>query len=86
MEFLLQAHIQSGGDLANHRKPHDVACLLKLFFRELPDPLLTTHLAPAFTRTHAFEHKKQMACVMLLCLLLPQTHLNCLQVRVLLLL
>ena len=33
--------------------PHDVATLLKEFFRDLPDPLLTRDLYPAFLQTQS---------------------------------
>jgi len=35
---------------ADHN-PHDVAALLKEFFRDLPDPLLTKDLYSAFVAT-----------------------------------
>lgn len=33
--------------------PHDIATLLKEFFRDLPEPLLTKHLYRAFLQTQS---------------------------------
>jgi len=37
--------------LTEEHNPHDVAALLKEFFRDLPDPLLTKDLYSAFVAT-----------------------------------
>lgn len=49
----LREEFDTGRDVvltADHN-PHDVAALLKEFFRDLPDPLLTKDLYSAFVAT-----------------------------------
>jgi len=43
--------VQKVVHLTEDQTPHHVASLLKEFFRELPDPLLTRDLYPAFIAT-----------------------------------
>lgn len=42
-------------ELTDDMNPHDVACLLKEFFRSLPEPLMTTDLYQPFLATRS-EH------------------------------
>ena len=51
--FQLREEFDSGRDviLTSEHNPHDVAALLKEFFRDLPDPLLTRELYAAFVAT-----------------------------------
>ena len=61
-------------------QPHDVASLVKQFFRQLPEPLLTSHLHDCFIKSQRLEDEgDQVEAVLLLCLLLPITHLTTLQ-------
>ena len=50
----IRERFDSGQDveLTNHN-PHDVACLLKEFFRSLPEPLLTRELYQPFLATRS---------------------------------
>ncbi|XP_038055442.1 rho GTPase-activating protein 6-like [Patiria miniata] len=58
--------------LNDNHNPHDVGALLKEFFRDLPEPLLTRELYPAFvacTRLDNFEQR--LRALQLLVYLLP---------------
>ena len=57
-----------------------MASLIKQFFRELPDPLLTSRLHDAFLKCHQVEpeHSK-VSAILLLCHLLPEEHLRTLR-------
>ncbi|XP_014346308.1 rho GTPase-activating protein 36 isoform X2 [Latimeria chalumnae] len=60
---------------------HDVAALLKEFFRDMPDPLLPKELYPAFLSTASMDYKDQISVLQLLIFLLPPCNcdtLNCL--------
>nr|XP_018673262.1 rho GTPase-activating protein 12 isoform X1 [Ciona intestinalis] len=60
--------------------PHDVAALLKLFLRELPDPLLTTEYIDAFHSCEMIsERKEQLQALNLLIILLHEMHRDSLQ-------
>ena len=53
--------------LTEEHNPHDVAGLLKEFFRDLPDPLLTRDLYSAFVATRSkifspFDHSYGQKC------------------------
>ncbi|XP_074864048.1 rho GTPase-activating protein 36 isoform X2 [Carettochelys insculpta] len=50
---------------------HDVAALLKEFFRDMPDSLIPRELYPAFVSTASMERKAQLAALQLLVYLLP---------------
>ncbi|XP_078480962.1 rho GTPase-activating protein 18 isoform X2 [Ciona intestinalis] len=60
--------------------PHDIAALLKLFLRELPDPLLTTEYIDAFHSCEMIsERKEQLQALNLLIILLHEMHRDSLQ-------
>ncbi|XP_028251168.1 rho GTPase-activating protein 6-like isoform X2 [Parambassis ranga] len=50
---------------------HDVAALLKEFFRDMPDPLLTKELYTAFINTTLLDSDEQQSVTQLLVYLLP---------------
>lgn len=76
---LLKQKADLGEELQNVQ-PHDVASLVKQFFRQLPEPLLTNHLHDCFIKTQRLEDEgDQIEAVLLLCLLLPIAHLTTLQ-------
>ena len=66
---------------------HDVAGVLKLFLRELPDPLLTTKLYRIFLAVEKLKANEsdQVAALKYLMMLLPGSHRLCLQQLLLLL-
>jgi len=58
----------------------DFAGLLKQFLRELPEPLLTTHLQDVFVSCYDLSPlSKRAAAVLLLCHLLPRHNLSTLR-------
>lgn len=68
------------GEELQNVQPHDVASLVKQFFRQLPEPLLTNHLYDCFVKTQRLDEEgDQVEAVLLLCLLLPIAHLTTLQ-------
>eukprot|EP00047_Mylnosiga_fluctuans_P004349 m.233992 g.233992 ORF g.233992 m.233992 type:complete len:401 (-) comp12600_c0_seq1:1335-2537(-) len=70
-----QAIIDGGGDVSG--SIHDVTGLLKQFLRDLPEPLFTYNLYPHFVQSQQLPgpHQRQDA-LLLLCLLLPDAHLQ----------
>ena len=70
--FQLREDFDSGRDLhlTDEHSPHDVGGLLKEFFRDLPDPLLTRDLYSSFVATRSksevFGHVENKSFVMLL--------------------
>ena len=75
----LQQRVELGEEIQNVQ-PHDVASLVKQFFRQLPEPLLTSHLHDCFIKGQRLEDKgDQVEAILLLCLLLPVAHLTALQ-------
>ncbi|RMX44964.1 hypothetical protein pdam_00018182 [Pocillopora damicornis] len=76
---LLKLKAENGEEFQNVQ-PHDVASLVKQFFRQLPEPLLTNQLHDCFIKAQRKEdHGDQKKAILLLCLLLPIAHLNTLQ-------
>ena len=59
--FQLKSDFDQGLDvhLSNDQNPHDVASLLKEYFRDLPEPLLSKELYPAFLATAGEWHFKR---------------------------
>lgn len=76
---LFQKTIEDGGKVST-TQPHDVASLLKQFFRELPEPLLTNQMHDYFLKCLLLGSKnEQTIAILLLCILLPVEHLYTLQ-------
>ena len=68
------------GEEIQNVQPHDVASLVKQFFRQLPEPLLTSQLHDCFIKSQRLEDEgDQTEAVLLLCLLLPIAHFTTLQ-------
>ncbi|XP_071452495.1 uncharacterized protein RhoGAP102A isoform X2 [Hetaerina americana] len=62
-------------DLSASQCPHDVAALLKEYFRDLPEPLLCRDLYTAFVRTQAIRNRRlQFEALQHLIQLLPAEH------------
>ena len=53
--YQIREKFDSGQDveLTDDMNPHDVACLLKEFFRSLPEPLMTLELFGPFLATRS---------------------------------
>lgn len=67
--------MEAGGVLSK-ANPLDVANLLKQFFRELPNPLLTSALYRSFIQSVSLKESQSRSLAILnLCLLLPAPHL-----------
>ncbi|XP_077445513.1 rho GTPase-activating protein 36 [Stigmatopora argus] len=58
-------------DLDREQSVHDVAALLKEFLRDLPDPLLSRELYPAFLHAHLLRGAEQLRYLQHLLYLLP---------------
>nr|CAD7567420.1 unnamed protein product [Timema californicum] len=71
----IKALLDNGGHLAPHHHVIDVANLLKLFFRDLPEPLLPIAFHDVFIRCLLLKDEALQG-VLLTCLLLPTIHLN----------
>ncbi|XP_050988557.1 rho GTPase-activating protein 11A isoform X2 [Labeo rohita] len=76
----LRAKLDQGEDCLSTALPLDVAGLLKQFFRELPEPVLTTDLHSAFLKAQELptEEERTSATVLLSCVL-PDRNLNTLR-------
>ncbi|XP_042909632.1 uncharacterized protein [Parasteatoda tepidariorum] len=75
----LKATIENGGDIQDS-EPNDVAALLKMWLRELPEPLIPTHLQELFIRCRSLEEVKDRETAYLFAfLLLPIDHQNTLK-------
>jgi hypothetical protein len=78
LALMVKAKIDGGGDF--HATVHDATGLLKLFLRELPDPLLTSQFYHPFVRAYKLPGAQQRAeAILLLCLSLPVAHLHTLR-------
>ncbi|CAK9290921.1 unnamed protein product [Gordionus sp. m RMFG-2023] len=66
--------------LNDNPSPHDIAGLLKEYFRELPEPLMTDELHQSFLATRSIENDRAQIKILnyLLCLL-PPTNRNTLE-------
>ena len=73
-----QVTLDSGNpSIPSDSNVHDVACLLKQYLRELPKPLITSHLLPVFEACYSLlPQADRQRCMLLACLLLPQMHLQ----------
>lgn len=61
-------------------QPHDVAALVKQFFRELPDSLLTGRYSPLFIKCLSLNNMNDaISAIALCCLLLPDENLRVLK-------
>ncbi|XP_077984632.1 uncharacterized protein LOC144439232 [Glandiceps talaboti] len=79
----LREEFDSGSDVRFHEgyNPHDVAALLKEYFRDLPEPLLSRELYPAFIATSNIENaEKRVRVLHYLVCLLPLTYADTLYV------
>ncbi|NXG41120.1 RHG18 protein, partial [Psilopogon haemacephalus] len=77
----LEAKFYDGTFNWEHVKQHDAASLLKLFIRELPQPLLTVQYLKAFQDVQNLPtRKQQLQALNLLVLLLPEANRDTLKV------
>uniref|UniRef100_A0A8C1YKG8 Rho GTPase activating protein 11A n=1 Tax=Cyprinus carpio TaxID=7962 RepID=A0A8C1YKG8_CYPCA len=76
----LRARLDQGEDCLSTALPLDVAGLLKQFFRELPEPVLTSDLHSAFLKAQELptDEERTSATVLLSCVL-PDRNLNTLR-------
>lgn len=74
----MQGALDSGNaSIPEDANVHDVAGLLKQYFRELPEPLITSRLFPVFEACYSLSSPPdRQRAVLLACLLLPRTHLQ----------
>jgi len=71
----LRENIEQGADFGE-ANPLDVSSMIKQFFRELPDALLTSHLHDIFIKCYGLEvHSQRVVSVLVSCLILPWQHL-----------
>ncbi|KAM3871472.1 rho GTPase-activating protein 11A [Diretmus argenteus] len=76
----LRAKLDEGEECLSSALPCDVACLVKQFFRELPEPVLPTELHEAFLKAQqlATEEGRASATMLLSCVL-PDRNLSMLR-------
>ncbi|XP_018328100.1 rho GTPase-activating protein 11A-like [Agrilus planipennis] len=67
--------LNAGCTLSDEHHVIDIACLLKTFFRELPDPLFPHNFHDLFLRC-TISQENTLKSALLGCLLLPTEHLN----------
>eukprot|EP00049_Salpingoeca_infusionum_P023514 m.12578 g.12578 ORF g.12578 m.12578 type:complete len:347 (+) comp5836_c0_seq1:476-1516(+) len=71
----IQAEVDGGQRISG--TVHDQTGLLKLFFRKTPDPLFTHLLYEPFVRAFSIAHEEaRLSATLMLCLLLPSSHLH----------
>lgn len=71
----LQSNLEAGLALGTNHHVIDVANVVKLFFRELPDPLLSPHIQESLLRALLIGEERVKA-IMMTCLLLPPLTIN----------
>jgi len=68
--------VEHGNPIPDSAQAHDLADVVKQYFRELPEPLFTTQYSDAFLEVAGEENKAvRIRSLRLLCLLLPSVHL-----------
>ena len=77
--FFTQLLVEQGHTIKD-ANPLDLAALVKQFFRELPDPLLTSRHHDTFLLAYGLEDEGvRESAILLICLLLPTHHLSALR-------
>ncbi|NXV70610.1 RHGBA protein, partial [Atlantisia rogersi] len=69
----LKSKLDQGENCISTALPCDVAGLLKQFFRELPEPILPTHLQEGLLKAQQLGNEKKTATVLLSCLMADRT-------------
>ncbi|KFV16080.1 Rho GTPase-activating protein 11A, partial [Pterocles gutturalis] len=69
----LKSKLDQGENCLSAALPCDVAGLLKLFFRELPEPVLPPHLQEGLFKAQELGNEKKTATVLLSCLMADRT-------------
>ncbi|NXT22079.1 RHGBA protein, partial [Syrrhaptes paradoxus] len=69
----LKSKLDQGENCLSAALPCDVAGLLKLFFRELPEPILPPHLQGGLFKAQELGNEKKTATVLLSCLMADRT-------------
>ncbi|XP_062432771.1 rho GTPase-activating protein 11A [Rhea pennata] len=69
----LKSKLDQGENCLSAALPCDVAGLLKQFFRELPEPILPTHLQEGLFKAQQLGKEKKTATVLLSCLMTDRT-------------
>ncbi|XP_031435955.1 rho GTPase-activating protein 11A isoform X1 [Clupea harengus] len=73
----LRAKLDQGEDCLSSALPVDVAALLKQFFREMPEPVLSTELHASFLKAQELPtEEERTSATMLLSCVLPDRNLN----------
>lgn len=76
MCFHFQLLLNAGCELSSEHHVIDVANVLKLFFRELPEPLIPYAYHDLLLQCLLAKKGETVNAVMLSCLLLPPLHLS----------
>ncbi|NWU70664.1 RHGBA protein, partial [Pterocles burchelli] len=69
----LKSKLDQGENCLSAALPCDVAGLLKLFFRELPEPVIPPHLQEGLFKAQELGNEKKTATVLLSCLMADRT-------------